>query len=207
MADKDGRSNIWAFVFYPDSMPKDWKSIIANWHVPCTVSPLHDADQNGDLTEKKPHYHLLINFGAGKKKSFEQVYTNYSQKLNGVRPIAIDSERGYVRYFIHIDNPEKHQYLQEDIIDFCGFDSSQHFKPSSAVANAIMNDMKNFIIDNDITEFRDLQKYALDYPDSWGYVLNMYNCLSIYKLIDSQRNYQVNPRHCREIGVRDEKNG
>lgn len=202
MADKDGRGNIWAFVFYPESCPSDWKDIIYSWHVPCSVSPLHDADLNGDMSEKKPHYHILVNFGAGKKKSQEQVYENFSKPLNGVLPIAIDSERGYVRYFVHIDNPEKHQYDPDTILDFSGYDHSIHFKPSASLANQIMNDIKIFVIDNQITEFKDLQVYALNYPDTWGYVLNMYNCFSIYKLIDSQRNYKkvqaLEEFYCRE---------
>lgn len=203
MADKDGRANIWAFVIYPgDSLPENWKDIIYSWHIPCSVSPEHDADLNGDMTEKKNHRHVLINFGAGKKKSKEQVYENYSKLLGGTFPIAIDSERGYVRYFVHADNPEKSQYNPDMILDFSGYDHSVHFKPSASLANDIMNEMKIFIIDNQITEFKDLQIYALDFPDSWGYVLNMYNCFSIYKLIDSQRNYKkvaaLEEFYCRE---------
>lgn len=190
MADSQGRSNIWAFIIYPDSWPTDYKEIIASWHIPCCLSPLHDADKNGDETEKKPHRHILINFGSGKKKSFDQLLINYCTSLHGSFPIAIDSERGMIRYFVHIDNPEKAQYEIENIECFSGYDCSEFFKPSASLANSIMNDIKKFIIDNEISEFRDLQVYAMEYPDTWGYVLNMYNCLSIYKLIDSIRNSQ-----------------
>lgn len=190
MADSQGRSNIWAFIIYPDSWPADYKDIIASWHIPCCISPLHDADKNGDETEKKPHRHILINFGTGKKKSFDQLLINYCTALHGSFPIAIDSERGMIRYFVHIDNPEKAQYEIENIECFSGYDCSEFFKPSASLANSIMNDIKKFVIDNEISEFRDLQVYAMEYPDTWGYVLNMYNCLSIYKLIDSIRNSQ-----------------
>lgn len=191
MADSLGRSNIWAFIIYPDSWPDNWHELISNFHVPCAVSPLHDADLNGDGTEKKPHRHVLINFGLGKKKSEEQVYVNYCRKLHATLPIAIDSERGYVRYFVHLDNPEKTQYNLDDIITFSGYDLSDAFKPSASRAHQIMNEIKVWILENDIKEFKDLQLEALLHIDTWAYVLNMYNCFSIYKLLDSNR-------HCRK---------
>lgn len=187
MADSLGRSNLWAFIIYPDSWPEDWQDIISSFHVPAAVSPLHDADLNGDGSEKKAHRHVLLNFGSGKKKSEEQVYTNYCHLLNATLPIAIDSERGYVRYFVHIDNPEKTQYDLDDILLFSGYDLSDAFKPSASRAHQIMNEIKLWILQNEIGEFEAVQIEALKHIDTWSYVLNMYNCFSIYKLLDSVR--------------------
>lgn len=195
MADSLGRSNIWAFIIYPDSWPDDWQDLISAFHVPIAVSPLHDADINGDGSEKKSHRHVIINFGSGKKKSKEQVYENFCKPLNATWPIAIDSERGYIRYFVHLDNPDKVQYDLDDIICFSGYDLSDAFKPSASRAHQIMNDIKLWILEHEVAEFEVVQLQALKYPDTWSYVLNMYNCFSIYKLLDSIRN----GRRCRNV--------
>ena len=55
----DNRKRVWAFIAYPDSVPEHWQSILANFHTPISISPLHDSDLNGDDTEKKPHWHVL----------------------------------------------------------------------------------------------------------------------------------------------------
>ena len=45
---EDTRSRLWVFVAYPESLPENWLDIIADWHVPCCISPLHDKDINAD---------------------------------------------------------------------------------------------------------------------------------------------------------------
>ena len=102
------RSNLWCCVIYPQSLPNNYLSIIQSWHIPCVLSPLHDMDINADLTEKKKHYHLLLDFGSGQNKSFDQV-KSFTDQLNGTIPIICHNRQAMVRYFIHLDNPEKKQ--------------------------------------------------------------------------------------------------
>ena len=59
---EDTRSRLWVFVAYPESLPENWLDIIADWHVPCCISPLHDKDINADGEAKKPHYHIVLQF-------------------------------------------------------------------------------------------------------------------------------------------------
>lgn len=188
MADSLGRSNKWTFIIYPESTPKNFLDILQNSHIQGAVSPLHDADINGDGAEKKPHYHVYLYFGSGAKQSESQIVENFVKPLNGTKPFAVSTEYGLIRYFVHLDNPEKAQYKQEDIICLSGFSVDDCFKPPVSKVNAIMNEMKQWVIDNDVTEYLELQKKAFTI-ESWAYVLNMYNCFSVYKLIDSQRNY------------------
>ena len=50
---KDPRTNLWAFLIYPDdSAPDNYLEIIQNWHIPTIISPLHEPDNNGDLEER-----------------------------------------------------------------------------------------------------------------------------------------------------------
>ena len=118
---KEYRTNLWTIVFYPeDSAPDNYLSYLSNLHIPMLLSPLHDKDKNGNGLEKKKHMHLLIDFGAGQKKSYNQVQK--IAKYLGVNECDyVDSRNALVRYFIHADNPEKYQYKREDLIALSGF--------------------------------------------------------------------------------------
>lgn len=183
----DNRKRIWAFIAYPDSVPENWQSILASQYTPICISPLHDSDLNGDDTDKKPHWHVLVAFSG--KKTEEQAQ-QYSDCVHGTKVQPVNNIAGYVRYFIHIDNPEKTPYKKEDIINLCGFNSDQYFAPSQSTVSQIMNEIQQFIVDNTILEYEDLYKYAAQNED-WLYVLNMYHCNSIMRLINSMRNRRL----------------
>lgn len=59
LTDKDKKVKIrkrnWAFVAYPESLPKNWQEILTQTGLPVAISPLHDKDVNPDKTVKKPH--------------------------------------------------------------------------------------------------------------------------------------------------------
>lgn len=102
---KDNRSRTWAFVAYPESMPENWREILDALSVPWACSPLHDKDINETTGEvKKPHRHFVMSFPG--KKSYEQI-KEITDKLNAPVPQKCLSIRGAVRYFLHLDNPEK----------------------------------------------------------------------------------------------------
>lgn len=123
----ENRSNLWSFVVYPDdSLPSDYLSIIHSWHIPCLLSPVHDKDKNADFTEKKKHIHIMLYFGNGQNKSFFQIL-NYSKQLNGTFPIIVNNSNAMIRYFIHRDNPEKHQYSIDELISLHGFEYIKAF--------------------------------------------------------------------------------
>ena len=104
------RNRGFAFVLYPDSAPENWRSIIDEFHVAWAESPLHDLDVDpGTGALKKPHWHIVLNFDS--VKSLDQV-KKLIEPLHGTIPIPLNSVRGMVRYFAHLDNPEKYQDLQ-----------------------------------------------------------------------------------------------
>lgn len=120
---KDGRSRAYAFMMYDESMSNDWKEIITNTHVPTAVS-YHNKDTNPDGELKKPHYHVLMTFDS--KKSVQQIVdmlTDLCNDVGGVpSPETVGSVRGYARYLLHMDNPEKYQYDRSALTLLNGFD-------------------------------------------------------------------------------------
>lgn len=156
------RSNVWCFVIYPDdSAPSNYLEIIRSWHIPALVSPVHDSDINADDTEKKKHIHVLLYFGVGANKSFDQVKV-YTDQLFGTIPIRVNSVNAMIRYFIHKDNPEKHQYRQEDLIVCSGFEIGNAFDNFSD-QELMYEQLEKIIVDNGIYNMFNLVVYLKDY--------------------------------------------
>ncbi|MDF7683839.1 replication protein [Lactobacillus sp. ESL0679] len=165
---KERRSRKWTLVIYPDSAPENWRQVISNMHVAWIESPCHDKDKNPDNTVKKAHWHILLMFGSD--KSFRQI-KEIADELNAPIPQPCRNVVGMVRYFAHIDNPEKHQYKPSDIVGHCGADPQQYLETASqkkADRYKRIKDMMDFVDDQGITEFADLLRYArVKHFDDW----------------------------------------
>lgn len=166
---EDLRSRLWVFVAYPDSLPENWLEIIADWHTPCCISPLHDRDINADGEPKKPHYHIVLQFTGN--KSFTQI-EEMTAPLNCTVPQRVNSLKGQVRYFIHYDNPEKAQYRKEDMKFFGGFDPDLYLGSTETNRHVSMREMREFVINNCVEYFCDLYDYADKYRPDWAELLD-----------------------------------
>lgn len=154
-----GRTRNWTFILYPDSAPEMWRSILDDCHVPWVESCLHDKDINPDGTEKKPHWHILIQFDG--VQTFEQV-EEVSKALNGARPEKVRSVKGLIRYFGHLDNPEKYQYGLSGVVCHQGADISELLLPSRSERLNMLNEIINFVRENDIRYYNQLLDYAAE---------------------------------------------
>ena len=110
----------WAFVVYPESLPKNWEEIITETGLPMVFSPLHDKDVNPTGEVKKSHYHVICYYENPTTSRAVKEYV--TDKLNGTIPIKLESMTGMYRYHLHLDNPEKYQYDDRDRKFFNGFD-------------------------------------------------------------------------------------
>lgn len=154
---KDERTRNWTFVVYPESAPENWRAIIDDLHVPWVESPLHDRDVNPDGELKKPHWHVMIMFSSN--KSYSQI-REITMKLRSPNPQKVANAKGMVRYFAHMDNPEKYQYKKTDIISHAGAEISAYLSVTTAERYELINEMMEFIGNQRITEIKDLLDYA-----------------------------------------------
>lgn len=164
---KDGRTRNWAFIVYPDSAPENWQDILSEECVPAFISPLHDRDANPDGEPKKPHWHVVLMFRG--KKSQKQVQ-EISDKLSGVKPEPVKDIRGYARYLIHADNPEKYQYPAADVVSLCGADWITSTE-SMADTDTAVGQMMEWCEVNQCYSFAALSKYARNNRPDWFRVL------------------------------------
>lgn len=162
-----GRTRNFAFLVYPDSAPANWLELLNDSHVPCFVSPLHDKDINPDGSQKKPHYHVLLIYEG--VKTVDQVQA-VRDEVGGVGWETVGSQRGYVRYLCHLDNPEKAQYNKDDVKAFGGLDYRSIVTLPTDI-DSVLDDMTVFIERNLVFSYREFSSYCRDYKPDWNYAL------------------------------------
>lgn len=179
------RTRNWTAVCYPDDLPDGWEQSISG--VKWVCSPLHNLDINADGTPKKPHYHILLMFGA--VKTAAQVVdflaslfgTSEGGSIIGIAaPQRCSDRTALVRYMTHMDNPEKVQYRTDDIRCFGGADVLELLQHNRREIVEMMTSIEQFIDDNEITELCDLSAALRQTNIDW------------YLLVATQHTYYFN---------------
>ena len=174
------RARGFAFVLYPESAPDNWRDIIDSFHIQWAESPLHCFDVNETGEVKKPHWHIVLSFEG--LKSLDQV-KEITTSVNGTIPIKLNSVKGMVRYFAHLDNPEKYQYPVDQIIGHGGMDVADLLRLSASARYSVIKKICEYVALSGISEFYQIMDYASEYHsedwypvlcDSAAYVVNQY---------------------------------
>lgn len=150
----------WAFVVYPESLPKNWEEIITETGLPMVFSPLHDKDLNPTGEVKKSHYHVICYYENPTTSRAVKEYV--TDKLNGTIPIKLESMTGMYRYHLHLDNPEKYQYDDRDRKFFNGFDVNKVDSLTYTEISKLLREIQIIIKENKIYEYSDLLDILLD---------------------------------------------
>ena len=103
----------WELVLYPDSDSYDVSAVLADlvglfdqW-----AYILHDSDVDADGSPKKPHFHFYGK--SGDKLTASGIAYRVHVPESACR--VVSCWKGALRYLVHADNPEKHQYNVSDI--------------------------------------------------------------------------------------------
>ena len=188
----DGRARIWAAIIYPESAPEDWRSLLDQEHIEWAESPLHDMDVNEGTGEvKKPHWHIILAFDG--KKSYEQV-SELLKPLNGPIPKRCHSLKGAVRYFAHIDNPEKAQYAVSGIVGHGGFDVTAALQPGSAERHQYIAEMQIWCKTHEVVEMEDLMDYAREERRNDWFPLLCDSCMMVMEGFLRSRRHRTAPK-------------
>ena len=181
---KDNRTRIWSFIAYPDSVPADWEQILTErFNLKWARSPLHDSDTNADETQKKPHWHIVLVFDG--KKSYEQV-KEISDTINATIPQKVHNLQGLMRYFLHLDNPEKAQYDFKDI-KAVGINAEVEVFSEKEGKLRVIREMIEFCEANDIRELCELFNYAMGNEPSWFEALSLNSAMVMNMYLKSRR--------------------
>lgn len=163
MADKVVKKRHWAFVAYPESLPKDWVDQLKQTGLKTAISPLHDKDVYEDGEQKgipkKPHYHVIVSYEG--PTTFSNV-ESMTKRLNATIPIPLDQVRGMYRYLTHQDHPEKYQYDAAGIQHLNGFNIRDFVEMTKSEVTQYIREVQQFVMDNGITEYADLMETLLE---------------------------------------------
>lgn len=161
------RTRNFATVVYPESAPDRWMERLEQCFVPAFISPLHDKDLDPTGERKKEHYHVIIMFDS--VKTIAQALEIFDH-IGGVGCEIIQSIRGYSRYLCHLDNPDKHQYKQEDVKQLCGADYINVIGLVTDKYKAI-SEIIDFCEQYNYTSYSDLLIYCRMHKFEWFRVL------------------------------------
>lgn len=158
-----GRCRNFATVVYPESAPDGWVQKLDELHIAAFISPLHDRDIDADGKPKKPHWHVLVMFSSVKTLQQAQEVIN---EIGGVGCQATNSLRGYARYLIHADNPDKAQYNRVDVVSLGGadYDTITHLPTDDM---KLIRDMMEYIRVNQIQYFSQFADICAQENDEW----------------------------------------
>ena len=182
---KNIKKRYWGFVLYPESAPSDWMEQLQLTGLPIAISPLHDRDLDPTGEPKKPHHHIILCFSGPTTYNSVKAITD---GLNQPIPQPLESVRGYYRYLIHKDNPDKAQYLEADIQHLNGFNILDFSDLTKSEVAAMVLTITKLIRERVITEYSDLIYHLID-AGMYG-ELEIASNRTIYfdALIRSQRN-------------------
>lgn len=153
------KKRYWAFLLYPESAPTDWREQLQATGIQCAISPLHDKDINPDNTPKKAHYHIILCYeGPTTYSNVAYLTSSLGQPI----PQPLEQIRGYYRYLVHKDNPEKYQYNEWEITTINGFDIKDYLGLTANQVVACLKEITYIIDDNNITEFSTLVRLLRD---------------------------------------------
>lgn len=191
------RGRNWVFVVYPDSLPPgEPMKTLDECKIPYFLQ-WHDEDLDPNGEKKKPHGHLLLMFDGNKSAAQMK---DFCDAWNSPAPIRVENLRSMARYLCHLDNPEKAQYLQENVISGYGADYS---KVINLVEDKykVVREMMDFVIDNDIRFYSDLLEYAKEENDAWFRSLLENSRSTMYEYIKS-RAYKMDQEWKEQLAAR-----
>jgi len=189
MTGKHPRAKNYAFVVYPEELPDDWFETFSKLGFRLVLSPLHDKDVNPDGELKKSHYHMLM-MGDRNWIKFQDIKDLVLHDFSGkgvAVPQKCSNVEGMVRYFIHLDNPEKYQYQKSDIKTFGKVDIEKYFELTESDKTLLVSEILDFIDTENIIESCHLIQYARLNNFEWFSYLSK-NYYFVDKYITSKRN-------------------
>lgn len=185
---KNVKKRNWAFVLYPESAPEDWRDILQSTGLQCAISPLHnmDCDPTGEV--KKEHYHIIVCYSG---PTSYNVVNSLCESLGQPRPIPLEQIIGMYRYHLHLDNPDKYQYDDNEREFINGFDISSYVELSKGEVNAAKKRIHKLINELDLVEYSDLMDYLLNNEMQLDYDVASSHTIFFDRLLASRRHKVV----------------
>jgi len=94
-----------------------------------------------------------------------------------------------VRYFVHMDNPEKYQYEKADMVGHSGADFKKYLSVTGTEKLKVLAEIQDWIDASDCFEFSELAEYARrEHFDDWYEVIALQSTVFLNAYLRSKRN-------------------
>lgn len=197
---QDEKNRAWLTEVYPESEVEGWREKLSYLGLNAVISPLHQFDKTQTGETKKAHYHVMLLWDGPTTYSNAKKYVDM---IGGVGCLKCATIRGSVRYFCHLDNPEKHLYDTKDINVIGGLDINEILL-SDSDETLILKDMYNFIYQYRIDSYQEFINYcSLNEPD-WFHLVSHKFRENIWKYIRSIE-YDIKRGRLNEYGEEDQQ--
>lgn len=121
-----------------------------------------DAERKPNVGDKEPaHLHGMLCFKGS--KSAKQIL-EMLEPLGVWYAMKVEDKNANLRYFAHMDSPNKHPYDKESIVTFGGLDRSPLYEMSKGEQYEMLTEVIRVVKDEGFIEFCDLADYALVQP-------------------------------------------
>ena len=149
------KARYWTFVAYPESLQVNLQEWLSKNGLIYAISPLHDKDIDITGVPKKPHFHVLLEFPG--PTTYKKVKEDITDVLGQPIPKPVMTIRGAYRYLCHLDNPDKAQYNEKDIVKSDSFELVLTKSEVTTLKANILIDISK----NKINEYYDLLHFYL----------------------------------------------
>lgn len=150
------KARVWAGIIYPESMHaciEQWPGIIQ--HPYCYILHDKDTDENGEV--KKAHYHIMIQWP---NNTTAKAVISVLQQLGATEHAeAVNNEAYYYQYLTHANEPTKHKYSPEELINCNGYEPKAP-ELTPAQTDKIVEAIADAIIERGISNYADAYQYA-----------------------------------------------
>lgn len=167
-----------AFEVYPDSAIPGWWDVLKSTHGMYSRSLHH-----GGFDEGKDHFHVMYCHGSPTTDVHLKRCIPDGIAANGHIEI-VTNPRGYMRYLIHLDDPDKEQFEdgRNHIECINGFPLDLSREYTSEERNAQRKELMQLIRDNGLCEYADLLEGLSDIgrDDLFDYAWNHTIALTSY---------------------------
>jgi len=190
--EKAVKARNFAFITYPESLPKNWHDRLEGIGVPMAISPLHDKDlveeEKIDLMNmsqedielykagklyKKPHYHVM--YIAANPLTMENVRGKVKRAL-GKKTVShmeiVDNIVGYYEYLTHESKTAIKQnktiYDRKDLVHLNDFDIDRYITFDNAQKKEMFNAIASAIREHGLANIFDLIDYIEKHGDEIG---------------------------------------
>ena len=123
---------------------------------------------------KKPHIHVMLRHSGNRSAAYSsKLFAQIGLEMNVYRWEKVEHVESMLRYFAHLDQPDKAEYSAFDVVGFGGIDLSCLVKSDNNSKLKVLCELQTYVDDNKVQSYHVLCRHAFATRD-----LDYINCVT-----------------------------